>query len=92
VAKLIALMRYSFVLRRLSRTVSRKSAIEKQLRDLAIDAFLGKAKAIRKLVRLERELEDVRIEIARLRVAAPTRNRARLPSAIGACRSEPAPF
>jgi len=71
VANLMALMRYKFAFRRLSRTEWRKSAIEKQMRDLAIDAFLGKAKAIRKLVRLKRELEDVGIEIARLRVAAP---------------------
>jgi lipase chaperone LimK len=47
----------------------RKSAIERERSNLAIDAFLGNEKANRKWGRLKNELEDVNAEINQLREA-----------------------
>jgi hypothetical protein len=66
---LIALIRRSLVSGvelELAAAEARRSAVEKERSSLAIDAFLGKAKAVRKFARLGVELEEIKDLIDRL--------------------------
>jgi hypothetical protein len=83
VRRLLALISSSFVPQDLTALEARKSAIELEISELAIDEFLGKAKAIRKRARLDWQLEDVNVEIDRLTAASGERS-----SATGKCHSE----
>jgi hypothetical protein len=63
------LMRRSFfsgVESELAAADARKSAIQNEIGGIAIDAYLGKAKAVRKFARLQAELMEINDRIDRL--------------------------
>jgi hypothetical protein len=70
VGNLLALISSSFVPQDLTALEARKSAIESEINKLAIAAFLGEAKAVRTVIRLNWQLEDVNAEIDRLTAAS----------------------
>jgi hypothetical protein len=87
--KLIALMQRRFarpIEEKLTVAERRKSAIERKLRDLALEAFCGKTNAVLKFAWLEQDLKDISAQIDQLRAA-----RDRELSAIGGFQSGPAP-